>query len=266
MKPIIRGVYLLLLFAVGMIAIAQDASAMRFYKVHSMEAVAEHKEEVYETNIKYCDVSKEILLSPEVAALSLGAVELGVLNAKLCPPPPEEVIDPDEPIIIIEPNRVYHGQSAVDVVRQREGELTPEMEHIILDEGYVLGDYHDVGEVYASGVGQTGMFKGMSFKESFSHHRKRALKMFPELDTYSEMLRENIISSTYRGGITGSPKSRALIVSGCYELAAEEFLNNREYRAAKSKGSGIAKRMERLAIALLYEPPRRDAECGSNKE
>lgn len=261
MKTIIRGMYLALFAAVGLLAITNDASS--FEQAHPMQEVAEHKAEAYETNLEYCDVSKEILLSPEVQALALDTVQLSVLSAKLCPPPVEEVAVPDEPSLIIEPNRVYHGQAALKAVRQSEGELTPEMEHVVLEEGYVLGDYHDTGEIYASGVGQTGKFKGMSFKESFQHHRERALKMFPELDSYSEELRKNIISSTYRGGITGSPKTRALIVSGCYDLAAEEFLNNREYRKAKAASSGIAKRMERLSTALSKEKPRREAKCGS---
>lgn len=250
MKPIIGQMLLVLAAFLSVFAMSNEASATS---------------SKYQTNLKYCDVSEKVLLSPEVQALDLTPQEVWVLNRKMCePPPPREVVmTAKKPTIIVEPNRVYTGQSAIDVVRQREGELTPEMEHVIIEEGYVLGQYHDVGEIYASGVGQTGKFKGMSFKESFTHHRKRAQRMFPQLDTYSEELRKNIISSTYRGGITGSPKTRALIVSGCYDLAATEFLNNREYRRAKKVGSGVAKRMERLAIALRNEAVLRDTKCGS---
>lgn len=176
-----------------------------------------------------------------------------VISRKLCSTSVEEVVKKVKPSLIVEPNRIYHGQSAVDVVRQREGELTPEMIHVILEEGYVLGEYHDVGETYASGVGQTGKFKGMTFKESFAAHEERAYKMFPNLDKYSSELRSNIISSVYRGGISGSPKTRALINQGRFSEAADEFLDNNEYRDSLVNNKGVAKRMERLATALKHE-------------
>lgn len=264
MKVIIRRMYLALLGVVGALAISQDASSTD--PAHSTQVVAEPPQIVkQETNIKTCDTSIEFFSSPDISELDLDEHEVFAISKKLCSTTIEVAIQEDKPSLIIEPNRVYYGQSAIEVVRLREGELTPEMEHIILEEGYVLGDYHDVGETYASGVGQTGEFKGMSFKESYGIHYQRALTMFPDLNTYSEELRKNIISSVYRGGITGSPKTRSLIVSGCYDLAADEFLDNREYRDAATKGSGVAKRMERLSNALKLEQPHREALCGSTQ-
>ena len=172
------------------------------------QAVTQPPQIKINSSVGQCTIARETLLSPEIVALSLTNDQLRTISQVLCSTSAEEVIVNKEPTILVEPNRIYAGQQAIDIVRQREGELTPAMEHVILAEGYVLGEYHDVGETYASGVGQTGMFKGMSFKESFNHHLKRAYKMFPELDTYSEALRSNLISSVYRGGVTGSPKTR----------------------------------------------------------
>ena len=62
-----------------------------------------------------------------------------------------------------------------------------------------------------------------------------------------------LISSFYRGGITGSPKTLEHIRKGEFEKASKEFLDNDEYRAAVKSGSGVAPRMENLSKALLSE-------------
>lgn len=69
----------------------------------------------------------------------------------------------------------------------------------------------------------------------------------------SQDLQDEIISSYYRGGLSGSPNAKKLIREGKYEAAAKEFLDNDEYREAKKSGSGVAKRMEKLAAALRAE-------------
>ena len=159
----------------------------------------------------------------------------------------------EKPQIKVNPNKVYHGKVAVAIVTQQEGKLTEEMKYVVEEEGYKATDYKDTKGITTSGAGQTGEFANMTFKEAFAVHRKRTVKMFPKLDTFSENLRKNLISSTYRGGISGSPKARRLINAEKYDQAATEFLDNAEYRKAKKSGSGVAKRMERLATALRNE-------------
>jgi hypothetical protein len=79
---------------------------------------------------------------------------------------------------------------------------------------------------------------------------KKGIKIFNSL---SDNLKKHIVSSWYRGSLSGSPLTRELINAGKFEKAAEEFLNNAEYRAAVKSGSGVAKRMEAVAKALRNE-------------
>ena len=79
---------------------------------------------------------------------------------------------------------------------------------------------------------------------------KKGIKNFNNL---SDNLKKHIVSSWYRGSLSGSPLTRELINAGKFEKAAEEFLNNAEYRAAVESGSGVAARMEAVAEALRNE-------------
>lgn len=69
----------------------------------------------------------------------------------------------------------------------------------------------------------------------------------------SPELQDAAISSVYRGGLSGSPKTMQNIREGKFAEAAKEFLDNEEYRQAKESGSGVATRMEGLANLLKEE-------------
>ena len=60
-----------------------------------------------------------------------------------------------------------------------------------------------------------------------------------------------MLSSFYRGGLSGSPKTIELINKGDFKKAAKEFLDNKEYKKSKKEGTGVANRMEELSNALL---------------
>ena len=77
------------------------------------------------------------------------------------------------------------------------------------------------------------------------------------LYSLSPDLQAQIISSVYRGGLSGSPNTQKLLKSGRFEEAAKEFLDNDEYRKAKAKNSGVAKRMEETAAIMAKEGKRR---------
>ena len=82
---------------------------------------------------------------------------------------------------------------------------------------------------------------------------KKNIKNF---DSLSNNLKKNIVSSWYRGSLSGSPKTIRLINEGKFKEASIEFLNNAEYKAAVKKGSsmsGVAKRMEDVAKAIKME-------------
>ena len=80
---------------------------------------------------------------------------------------------------------------------------------------------------------------------------------FPNFGDLSFRVRDSLVSSTYRGSIPGSPKTRELIRMGDLDKAGLEFLDNDEYRASlkdlENRG-GVVKRMERLSNALRGMP------------
>jgi len=76
-------------------------------------------------------------------------------------------------------------------------------------------------------------------------------KLIDNFDKYPEYLRGPIFSEHYRGSIQQSPKARKLINEGKFSEAADEFLDNDQYRNAdKLKIPGIKARMERVSDAL----------------
>ena len=66
-------------------------------------------------------------------------------------------------------------------------------------------------------------------------------------------LQLQIVSSYYRGGLPGSPKTLEHMAKGEFDLASKEFLDNDEYRESLSDKSGIAPRMMKLSKALAQE-------------
>ncbi len=113
---------------------------------------------------------------------------------------------------------------------------------------------------------KSGEIYGINFKDGLTddeaekifqidkrEHLDRAKKMIPKYDTLSVNLQDQLMFATYRGSLGGSPAARKLINAGEYDKAADEFLDNAEYRKAKADGSGVAKRMEDVAQALRDE-------------
>lgn len=91
-----------------------------------------------------------------------------------------------------------------------------------------------------------------------STYKPRTEKLIPNLAQYPADVQGAMISSVYRGSLSGSPKTVALINAGEYEKAASEYLDNTEYRAAKLPNSGfagVASRMEREAEAIKSLAP-----------
>jgi hypothetical protein len=76
---------------------------------------------------------------------------------------------------------------------------------------------------------------------------------------HTEELQVQLISATYRGSWGLSPKARRLLSQGKYEEAANEFLNNKEYRdaATDTRITGIRARMEKVANAIRTEGERK---------
>lgn len=126
---------------------------------------------------------------------------------------------------------VYYGDRAVQEVQRLEKRPLSKLEQrVVAEEGYVPGVYLDTKGIPTSGVGQTGKYTKMSFGESLRAHEEITRKMVPGYDNLPDYLRAELLQSTYRGDLGLSPKARRLFNEGRYQEAADEFLDNAEYK------------------------------------
>ena len=102
------------------------------------------------------------------------------------------------------------------------------------------------------------------FDDDTNDQVKRLRKIIPNLDDYSPEAQKGLYSSSFRGVLGGSPKAVSLLNAGKFDEAAEELLNNDEYKKSKAgipiKGRllpGVAKRMEEESGFIRGEAERR---------
>lgn len=96
--------------------------------------------------------------------------------------------------------------------------------------------------------------------------RRKLGAVFDELPRPAQVA---VVDGFFRGDMSGSPKALKLLKDGKLTEAADEYLNNAEYRASLAKNKagqphGVAARMERNAEALrqaaaLLEVPKPNA-------
>ena len=68
--------------------------------------------------------------------------------------------------------------------------------------------------------------------------------------SFDPELQLQVVSSFYRGGLSGSPKTIQHIKDEEFGKASAEFLDNDEYRDAVKAKTGVAPRMRKLSAAL----------------
>ena len=72
----------------------------------------------------------------------------------------------------------------------------------------------------------------------------RAKNMLPNFDKLNVEAQSAVVGSTFRGGLTGSPKTQELLRQGKFKEAAAEFKRNKEYEESKREGTGVYTRMD----------------------
>ena len=77
------------------------------------------------------------------------------------------------------------GKKAIQAVEKTGGKLNDVQKYIVEHEGFVSGEYEDTKGIKTSGVGQTGEFQDMSFKETFDTLEKEAKRLIPKYDKLS---------------------------------------------------------------------------------
>ncbi len=146
---------------------------------------------------------------------------------------------------------IYFGSDAVQKVEAAEGPLSSTERRIVELEGYADGRYEDTKGIATSGVGQTGAFEGMTFKDTVAQIENDARNMVPNFDNLTPRLQSEIVQAAYRGDLQQAPVTRALINAGRYNEAAAEFLNNEEFR--NTEHDAIRQRMQDVSDALANE-------------
>jgi lysozyme len=125
------------------------------------------------------------------------------------------------------------------------------------DKAYIptKGDVPTIGFGFTEGVKQGDTITREQAEERLTEEVNSRLtnirNEITDFDKFPEDAQVAMFSSWYRGSLEGSPKTISLINEGKYDLAADEFLNNDEYKNAVSRGRrGIRARMEKTADAI----------------
>ena len=128
-------------------------------------------------------------------------------------------------------------------------QITQEMIPLIEWEGYSDEIYYDSKGIPTTGVGQTGRYAEMGYPDVFRIEKARLIRYTPTLSTLPEHVQDALIVANYRGDWKQSPKARKLFKDGRYAEAAEEYLDNAEYRNEETPAQ-IKKRFEYVAEAI----------------
>ena len=88
------------------------------------------------------------------------------------------------------------------------------------------------------------------FKKDIKSKLDTAHRLFPKFEEYPVDLRIRLLDGIFRGDVSASPNTIKLINAGEWEKAANEFLDNKEYKEAVKKGYGTAPRMKQIADAM----------------
>jgi len=146
---------------------------------------------------------------------------------------------------------VLIGQDAVDELERQLGRTPTDIERqIAMEEGYRPTVGKDIDGRAIIGFGQTGDFKNQTLDKVANIFEKRTERLIPNYNMLPDFVRNRAFDATYRGTLGQSPMTVDLMNAGQYGDAADEFLDNQEYRDAVLSGSGVAARMERTADAF----------------
>jgi len=205
--------------------------------------------------------ANEIILQEGPFTKALAA--LGILGATLGGPGQVQAKMPTPITQAIKQDQSYYdyiapseGKGKPDrpgyAYKDHKGYLTVGVGHLVLRNDKVLQrvagrDYNSVirGRVPLSDKQMEQLFN-IDVQSKISAAR-RAL---PAFDSYPQYLRNAIVDGFFRGDLSGSKDTLALMNKGQWKTAAKEYLNHAGYRTSKEDGTGVAGRMERNAAVF----------------
>jgi len=176
----------------------------------------------------------------------------------------EEVIEPHvEEKSKLPKEEISEVEAYVPLIKSYEGhgdKIYDSKGNVIAYKNYRLGDEKHITSGYGFYNKSNRENDSVTVEQAEKDLRKNikikleaAKKGIKNFESLSDNLKQHIVSSWYRGALSGSPLTRELINAGEFEKAADEFLNNAEYKAAVESKSGVAARMEAVAEALRNE-------------
>ena len=119
------------------------------------------------------------------------------------------------------------------------------------EENYTIGYGHYGSDVKPDDVMTEGVALSL-LRDDINDRLPTIRGSIKNFDSLPIDLKKNIVSSWFRGSLSGSPKTIELINQGKYKEASEEFLNNQEYKNAAELGKpGIIKRMDTTSKSLF---------------
>ena len=136
--------------------------------------------------------------------------------------------------------------------KDHKGNLTIGVGHLITKNDPVLkrvvGNNYNV--ILSGGMPLSNSQMQKLFDYDIKSKINLARRKVKNFDNLPKSAQNAVVDGFFRGDLSGSPKTLRLMNSGDFRAAAEEYLNNAEYRTSKREGTGVAPRMERNAAAF----------------
>ena len=224
---------------------------------------------------KIADIGKGLAKGAGVGALAVGMGLATKPEPSVAPPPTPNTGEvgqledkPQERPTLVTPKKVVNNN------KEKQATLDDHSDHLHSAEGFRSRVYDDhkgnptvgFGHMFKSGSKSTWESAGIGHlhddvkagKAKLSqadarkllHHEletiyiPRARKHVERYDDLNKDAQVAVVGSVFRGGLTGSPKTLKHLNAGKFGDAADEFLDNAEYRQSKRDGTGVHKRME----------------------
>lgn len=165
---------------------------------------------------------------------------------------------------------IGNAQSILSSETESSNFIQDAMNYIRKHEGVYDTMYKDIYGNWTIGIGhlitpeELKYFRGKTlspseiediFKKDISNKMKLIKRHFGDkFDKFPDKLKIAILDGYFRGDLSGSPKTRSLLLQGKFKEAANEYLDNAEYRKAKENKNGIWKRMNSNANIMSSIP------------
>ena len=136
--------------------------------------------------------------------------------------------------------------------KDHKGYLTVGVGHLVLRNDKVLKSVvgRDYNDVVRGRKALTDKQMEQLFDIDVRAKISAAQRKLPKFNSYPQYVRNAIVDGFFRGDLSGSKDTLALMNQGDFKAAAKEYLNHAGYRKSKEEGTGVAGRMERNAAVF----------------